>query len=105
MTDDDVLTSFIQNVNRPKAPSGGLGWWLDYVCRLIHFYPSFTLSFVLDELAMDEGWAYYVHAVENGNAAILGAAFGAKMEGPNYIAQEVDRLIAIAVKKGWGEKE
>lgn len=87
------MESLIERVNRPRAPQDGLGWLVDYLCRLVSFYPSFTRRFVLDELPMIEGWAWYAFAMENNAMNQLG---GIEKTSPGYVRQEKERLIAQA---------
>ena len=85
-------------VNRPKMDADGLGWLVDYVARLVHWYPSFTRDFVMDELPMAEGWIWF-------SAAYLDDPMhkfsGVKLKG-GYIAQERDELVKIA-NQLWGK--
>ncbi len=79
-------------VNRPKANGDGIGFLLDYVARLLHYYPSFTYQFVWDELPFVEGWAYHTFAYLDDPAHKFS---GVKLES-GYIKQEADKLIAEA---------
>lgn len=55
-------------------------------------YPSFTYQFVMDELPMDQGWAFYNWAIENDGWLQFG---GLKRGGKGYIAQQADRLMEM----------
>lgn len=79
-------------VNRPKAEGEGIGWLADYTTTLVHWYPSFTREFVLDELPLAEGWMWYSAAILN---EPLNKFAGVKCIG-SYVAQEADKLIKQA---------
>lgn len=69
--------------------SDGLGWYLEYVGRLLKYYPGFSLDYINYELSMDMGWALLNWGLEND--AWLQFA-GMKRSGKGYIGLEVDIL-------------
>ena len=86
-------------VNRPHAPDKGLGWLAEYVCRLVKTY-GFTRTYVMDELAMIEGWMWYAFAIEDDAMNKFG---GIRPVSQTYLEQESEKLISQA-KKVWGIK-
>ena len=87
-------------VNRKKSQDDGIGFLIEYVGRLLHWYPSFTLKFVWDELAMAEGWAYY-------NFAFLDDPmhkFAGISPKNGYQRQESDKLIKEA-HEAWAKQK
>lgn len=94
------MENLLARVNKPKAPDEGLGFLLDYVCRLARSFPSFTLDFIWDELPMNQGWAYVAWATENDAMNQFG---GVKALSPTYMRQESDKLIKQA-KDFWENK-
>ena len=92
------MDDLVQRVNANRAPEDGIGWLLDYVCRLLKTYHSFTLEFVWDELAMDEGWCYWNFAYQDDPMHKFSGVKAAK----NYMRQEVDKLVEEA-KRAWQE--
>ena len=95
------MDSLLRQINRPKAPDEGLGWLLEYVCRLLKTYPSFNREFVWDELPMIEGWAYFSWAYENDAMNQLG---GVSRTSPSYIKQESEKLISQALA-AWAKEK
>ena len=93
---DDV----IRRINaRPSINLSGPGWWWEYVTRLVQFYPSFTREFVLDELAMLEGWLWYSQAIDmNGWLAFNGY----HVISDGYVKQQADLLVRVAHDE-WGK--
>jgi hypothetical protein len=94
------LGDLIRRINRPKAEGDGIGFLLEYVGRLLHYYPSFTRQFVWDELPMVEGWAYFAFAYLDDPAHKFA---GVKCNG-GYVKQESERLIALA-KEYWSKQK
>ena len=78
-----------------------MGWWWDYVTRLVKTYPSFTRDFVMDELCMAEGWAWYAAAMElDGWLSFCGI----QRVSDGYIRQQVNLLIEEA-HRVWGKEK
>jgi len=63
------------------------------VARLAKNYASFTLDFILYDLPMDQGWAFYAWAIENDGWLRFNSV---NRSGKGYVAQEIDRLMEIA---------
>lgn len=82
----------MSRVNKAKADDEGIGFLLEYVARLLHWYPSFTRTFVWDELPLVEGWAYYTAAYLDDPMHKFG---GMRPKG-SYIKQESEKLIKEA---------
>lgn len=94
------MERLISKVNKSRTPEDGISWLMDYVCRLLKCYPSFTPDYVWNELPMIQGWCYVAWAVENDGW--LGFC-GVKRSGAGYIKQYADELYAIA-KESWSKK-
>jgi len=62
-------------------------------------YPGLTWEFISEHLPMERGWAWWSWAVENDGWLQFS---GVKREGKNYIAQEIDKLMA-QVKKAMAD--
>ena len=67
-----------------------MSWWFEYLAKLVKTYPTFTREYVLDELAMEEGWSWFAFAFLDDPMNRFG---GAKIIGKGYIAQEVEWLV------------
>ena len=73
---------------------------MEYVGRLLHYYPSFTLDFIWNELDMAHGWAYY-------NFAFLDDPmhkFSGITPKNSYQRQESEKLIEEA-KEFWNKQK
>ena len=79
----------MDKVNRNRMPEDGLSWLIEYACRLLHSYPSFTPEYVWNELPMIQGWVYVAWAIENNGW--LGFC-GVKRNGAGFIKQYADAL-------------
>ena len=86
----------MQRVNKSRAPSDGIGWFLEYVAALVKYYPSFTLEYVMDELPMEEGWCWWTYAILNDP---VNKFSGAKVV-DGYVKQMADELFEQA-KTAW----
>jgi len=100
LSEDDSIGGLMQRVNKQRAPEDGLGWLLDYVCRLMSAYPSFTEEFVWDKLEMSRGWAYYAWAHQNEAQRYF---VGWKMLN-GYVRAESEKLVQEA-KDFWAKQE
>ena len=90
------MDDLVQRLNTNRAPEDGIGWWVDYCGRLLKTYSQFSMTFIMDELPMDEGWVWWNFAYQDdpmhkfsGMKAVRG-----------YIAEEAEKLVAEA-KKSW----
>lgn len=68
----------------------GLGWLMDYVCRLWKTFPSLTREAIFWELPMVQGWAYFGWAIENDGWM---AFSGLTRQGSGYVGEEVKRIL------------
>jgi len=66
---------------------------IDYECRLLKTYPSFTRDWIEFDLPMDMGWIYYAWSLENDGWLQFS---GVKRDSLGFIAQEVERLLSDA---------
>lgn len=66
-----------------------MGWYLEYVGRLLRGYPQFSLEYVENELPMSFGWALVNFYLENDGWMQF---CGIKRIGNGYIQQEVEKL-------------
>ena len=60
--------------------------------RLLGKFPQFTEQYVLYELPMVKGWAYYSQSMESDPVLSF---FSIKRVSRGYIGQEVDSLLAM----------
>ncbi len=97
---DESISGLAGRVNRKRANEDSIGWLIEYVGRLLHWYPSFTLGFIWDELDMAQGWSYY-------NFAYLDDPmhkFAGITPRNAYQKQESDKLVDEA-HKVWKEQK
>ncbi len=66
---------------------------MNYVTRLMRYYPSFTEEYVIDILPIDKGWAFLAAAIDNDGWLQFA---GIKRSGKAYLAQEIDKLMKEA---------
>jgi hypothetical protein len=66
-----------------------LGWYLDYVGRLLKAYPQFSEEFIENELPIRKGWCYICCYLENDGWLQF---VGLKPSGDTYLEQEVNNL-------------
>ena len=71
----------------------GLGWWIDYLCRLMANFPQMSRDYVLYELAGCEGWAFYAGSVESD------AWRDSERKSKGYIRQEIERRLKKKLKR------
>ena len=86
------MERLMQRVNKPRAPDDGFGWFVEYVSILLHWYPTFTLAFIMDELPMEEGWIWWGKAIVDEPVARFA---GAKVVN-GYVKQFSDELFEQA---------
>jgi hypothetical protein len=96
---DDPIEELAQSVNKQRAAQDGLGWWIDYVCRLVKCYPSFTKRYVTNRLPMVEGWAWYAFAFIDDPIS----RFEQVKPTNGFIKQESEKLIEQA-HKAWDKQ-
>lgn len=62
--------------------------------RLLRTFGGFpALEYVLDELPMDQGWAFFSWSMENDGWLQFG---GVRRDGPGYLGQAIAPLMAVA---------
>lgn len=85
---------------RPAASLDGVGWWWEYITRLVKSYPAFTRQFVLDELPMIEGWLWYAQAITMDGWLSFN---GVRIVSDGYIKQQTELLVKTA-HEAWEKK-
>jgi hypothetical protein len=74
----------------------GNGWGVDYMGRLLKYYPRYSMDEILDDLPMILGWVLINFSMEND--AWLQFA-GLQRSSRGYIGQEIDELMRQVVKE------
>lgn len=56
------------------------------------------LDFILNEMPMDQGWAFYSWSMENDGWLQF---CGVRRDGKGYMGQQAEHLMELARKAGW----
>lgn len=93
----------MEAVNKPKVPTDGDGWLVEYVCLLLKTFFNGRHEYVWDELPMVEGWVYFRWAMNNDP---LTRMFGGERNKRGFVKQEYDKLMkhAIETDPRWSEQ-